>query len=577
MREPAAESASPAKKVKRKETWRETIESLNGALILAILIRGFTAEAFVIPTGSMAPTLMGRHKDVTCPECGNHYTVNASERSDMVEGAATFGLTGPSSGRDGPLYSTCANCRFPARIADEPSHNGDRILVMKAPYELPSLPGGGPPKRWEVIVFHYPEKPEVNYIKRLIGLSGEEIRIHTGDILTRTSPGDPFRLAPKPWKHLSAMRQLVYDDSLRPKSLTGLPEWKRWAPDREGSWSEEESGTYRAKPGGGGTLAYRHLVPDPDQWEAIADKKGLPRPPRATLITDFASYNTGQPNTYGRDDSDWYQVHWVGDLTLSARVEDQQAGAGGTLTFELVRAGVVYRCRIDLAGPNWKATLTAGETQIAQGDLGSGSWHDLAFLNVDGRLNLIADGSPVFGDEGIAYREEDAEVQGPSAEDLRPARIVAEGADASVSRLALHRDLYYTQRPGYQASDYDENWEQKPRTPSELSDFLSDPAGFGVMAKTPSSEYRLEKGRYMMLGDNSPRSSDSRAWRDSDRAWARESRRPWEVPEQFLVGKAFFIYWPHGVPFGPSVSVYFRGNEVKVPFRPNVERMTLIR
>ena len=37
------------------------------AVILAMLIRGYDAEAFVIPTGSMAPTLMGRHKEVTCP------------------------------------------------------------------------------------------------------------------------------------------------------------------------------------------------------------------------------------------------------------------------------------------------------------------------------------------------------------------------------------------------------------------------------------------------------------------------------------------------------------------------------
>ena len=39
---------------------RDTVESLAVAFILALLIRGFEAEAFVIPTGSMAPTLMLR-------------------------------------------------------------------------------------------------------------------------------------------------------------------------------------------------------------------------------------------------------------------------------------------------------------------------------------------------------------------------------------------------------------------------------------------------------------------------------------------------------------------------------------
>ena len=49
------------------------------ALILALVVRGFEAQAFVIPTGSMAPTLMGRHKEIACPQCGFVYAVNASE------------------------------------------------------------------------------------------------------------------------------------------------------------------------------------------------------------------------------------------------------------------------------------------------------------------------------------------------------------------------------------------------------------------------------------------------------------------------------------------------------------------
>jgi signal peptidase I len=44
---------------------------------------------------------------------------------------------------------------------------------------------------------------------------------------------------------------------------------------------------------------------------------------------------------------------------------------------------------------------------------------------------------------------------------------------------------------------------------------------------------------FLALGDNSPRSSDSRMWNEGNQT----------VPREYLVGKAFFIYWPHGVPF----------------------------
>src|SRR6185436_16208767 len=77
--ETAAAAASPT-------TWartiRETIESIVIAFILAFLFRTFEAEAFVIPTGSMAPTLQGRHKDIACPKCGYRYRVSASDEVD---------------------------------------------------------------------------------------------------------------------------------------------------------------------------------------------------------------------------------------------------------------------------------------------------------------------------------------------------------------------------------------------------------------------------------------------------------------------------------------------------------------
>ena len=62
---------------------------------------------------------------------------------------------------------------------DYPSYDGDRILVAKFPYEFAD------PKRWDVVVFKYPGNATVNYIKRLVGLPGETIRIRDGDLWIR--------------------------------------------------------------------------------------------------------------------------------------------------------------------------------------------------------------------------------------------------------------------------------------------------------------------------------------------------------------------------------------------------------
>ena len=65
---------------------RETVESVIIAFVLAFLFRTFEAEAFVIPTGSMAPTLMGKHKDLECPMCHYRYQVSASDRHRQRRG-----------------------------------------------------------------------------------------------------------------------------------------------------------------------------------------------------------------------------------------------------------------------------------------------------------------------------------------------------------------------------------------------------------------------------------------------------------------------------------------------------------
>ena len=144
-----------------KDGFRETIESIAIAFVLAFLFRTFEAEAFVIPTGSMAPTLLGQHKDVTCVRCDYPFRVSASD-DDESRPKEVIGCT-------------CPNCRYQMNFEPAgpdgpipPTYKGDRIIVAKFPYEV------GDPHRWDVAVFRYPLTAKTNFIKRIVGLPARD-------------------------------------------------------------------------------------------------------------------------------------------------------------------------------------------------------------------------------------------------------------------------------------------------------------------------------------------------------------------------------------------------------------------
>ena len=56
-------------------------------------------------------------------------------------------------------------------------HNNDYLIVDEISYKFTN------PKRGDVIVFKYPNNPSQRYIKRIIGLPGETIKIKDGHIL----------------------------------------------------------------------------------------------------------------------------------------------------------------------------------------------------------------------------------------------------------------------------------------------------------------------------------------------------------------------------------------------------------
>src|SRR5688572_15499730 len=73
MANPTAQPATPHKT--QKESIQDTIISVVIAFALAFVFRGFVVEAFVIPTGSMAPTLMGAHERFRSDKTGYTWPV----------------------------------------------------------------------------------------------------------------------------------------------------------------------------------------------------------------------------------------------------------------------------------------------------------------------------------------------------------------------------------------------------------------------------------------------------------------------------------------------------------------------
>ncbi len=122
---------------RRRTPWRDNVEALVVAVLMAVFLKYFIVEAYKIPTGSMQPTLMGQ-----------------------------------AFGNGGGIF--------------------DRILVDKLSYHLRQ------PERFEVVVFKYPLDRSKNFVKRLWGLPGEELSIEAGDVWTRRGALAPLAIARRP-------------------------------------------------------------------------------------------------------------------------------------------------------------------------------------------------------------------------------------------------------------------------------------------------------------------------------------------------------------------------------------------
>jgi len=105
---------------KKKGAWRENIEAILVAIVIALFIRTFIVQAFKIPSGSMLETL----------QIGDQILVNKF----------IYGVKIPFT-------------------------DGKTLFPVKDP------------QRNDIVVFKYPEDPSKDYIKRVVAVAGDTLEI----------------------------------------------------------------------------------------------------------------------------------------------------------------------------------------------------------------------------------------------------------------------------------------------------------------------------------------------------------------------------------------------------------------
>ena len=575
--------SSPAapKKHAPRDPFREGCETVVFVVALVLMLKLFAVEAFVIPTGSMAETLYGYQKGVTCPECGHHYPVNCSNEVSPWNGQPMF-----------LRKATCPNCRFQVNFDKTPAPgytSGDRVLVHKGMYHW-----DGGPTRGDVVVFKFPVDPQVNqeaqnYIKRLWGLGGETVAIWRGDLYVSKSvaypaeerdaaggfkyprPDDPRRAwegtnpnghskvrpqflglgndftyhsspqadpalaafeasrkagfpAGGPFEPLRktdaqamAMRRLVYDADHPSLKLAKAGVPARWQP--AAGWTTADNGFRHA----GGELSfvrYSHRVPAAGSWEQPGDE--CPPSP----ITNFLGYNGGTEATasgFEQQPRDRVGSFFVGDLMLEATAD--VADAAATVVLEVSRGQHRFRASfadgkvtISRAGPGGKELATR-PSGFTTGK------HRLRFANFDSRLRVWVDGRAIeFGSEAD-YSPTDTEAADDALAALAGA-VLAAGTiapdlptDIDLRGFTAHNDLAAPASVGAAGG-------------VGVSELKLWQDTFFTPSTRPDQvdTYYVQPGHYLCLGDNSGQSSDGRMWG--------------LVPERLMLGKACFVFFP---------------------------------
>lgn len=485
------------------------IEWLVTAFASTLVFIIFVMQVYRIPTGSMAPTLRGAHFRIRCAQCGFRYdhdfvareygmpdTASPSQKLPILHKVPlqpnmpeTYVASQcPSCGYSEPpaflnqskqLYTIYNNRRKPPYLRSV--FKGDQIFVFKSIYQFFE------PKRWDVIVFKNPTEPRINYIKRCIGLPGEDLAIIDGDIFING------QIQRKPDKVQEELWMTVYDNNYQP------------ARPNERSFN----GHYWKQP-------FQNVKSS--QWNVSENPKVFKLESMGDLIHRL-HYNDKQDNsfraTYGYDNPVTYsQMPVCSDLMVqySLKIADQSMAG-----VQIKKYGTTYQGQIYSDGKLTISRLAVSgqpvlllEEQCRPADLTELS--QFRFATLDHQLVLE------FGSTKLIYDLESEIDYSAGKRKIKPQVQILGAGKLELSHIGLYRDIHY----------------------------LSSEDSASVLRASQDNPMHLKEDEYFACGDNSPYSSDSRMW---DRKGLKNNDGSYPagiVPKDYLVGKAFFIHWPGG-------------------------------
>jgi signal peptidase I len=359
-------------------------------LIALLIFRSIGAEPYGVPTGSMAPTLLGHHKAAVCPRCGYPVVVGVRDRADGAEG-----------------HAVCPNCgREDLQLDEVPVCRGDHLLVNKNVYSWRK------PRRWEMAVFRCPVEDGKSFVKRVVGLPGEAVQIRDGDVYI------DGEIARKTLAEFKALRILVFDNNYQP-SPDG---WRcRWRLDPR-----------RGPPTLEGTQLRLDGMPYPEEWQWLVYRHWSLDDYKAQAIRDEYTYNGAEGGPRSEPVHDFMlecDVEVVrGDGAVAFAVTD-----GSELMIAEVPVGESPEGSRLLGGPRQQTVYRTAPAL----SLSPGKKHHVELAFVDCRASFALDGNLAF-----------APVDRPAMDNRppvdQPVKVGVRGVEVLIENVRIFRDIHYT-------------------------------------------------------------------------------------------------------------------------------------